>query len=174
MPWSLFFECWVLSQLFHCSLSLSSRGSLVLHFLPKGWYHLHIWGYWYFSWQSWFHLKLHPAWHFPWYTLHRSSISRLTIYSLDILLSWFGTSLLFISSSNCCFFTCMQISQEADKVVWYSHVFKNFPQFVVIHPAKDFGIVNKAEEDFFFFWTVLLFLWSSRCWQFDLWFLCLF
>ena len=43
-----FFECWVLSQLFHCPLSLSSRGSLVpLCFLPKGWYHLHIWGYWY-------------------------------------------------------------------------------------------------------------------------------
>ena len=35
MPWSLFFECWVLSQLFYSSLSLSSRGSLILlHFLP--------------------------------------------------------------------------------------------------------------------------------------------
>ena len=59
MPWSLFFECWVLSQLFHSPLSLSSRGSLdPLCFLPQGWYHLHIWGYWYFSWQSWFQLQL--------------------------------------------------------------------------------------------------------------------
>ena len=46
---SLFFECWVLSQHIHSALSPSSRGSLVpLHFLPLGWYHLHIWGYWYF------------------------------------------------------------------------------------------------------------------------------
>ena len=51
----IFFECWVLSQLFH-SLLPSSRGSLVLHFLPWGWYHLHIWGCWYFSWQSLFSL----------------------------------------------------------------------------------------------------------------------
>ena len=49
MPWSYFFECWVLSQFFHSPLSLSSKGSLVLlHFLPQGWCHLHIWGYaWY-------------------------------------------------------------------------------------------------------------------------------
>jgi len=45
--------------------------------------------------------------------------------------------------------TCIQISQEADKVVWYSHLFKNFPQFVVIHTVKGFGIVNKAEVDVF-------------------------
>ena len=52
-------------------LSPLSRGSLVpLHSLP--WYHLHIWGCWYFSWQSWFQLGTHPAWHFTWCTLHRS------------------------------------------------------------------------------------------------------
>ena len=50
----------------------------------------------------------------------------------------------FISSFNCCFLTCIQISQEAGKVLWYSHL-KNFPQFVVIHTVKGFGIVNKAE-----------------------------
>ena len=48
-----------------------------------------------------------------------------------------------------CFLTCIQISQEAGKVVWYSHLFKNFPQFVVIHTVKGFGIVNKAEIDVF-------------------------
>ena len=62
-----------LSQLFHSPLSFSSRGSLVLlRFLPWGWCHLHIWGYWYFSWQSWFQLVIHPARHFTWCTLHIS------------------------------------------------------------------------------------------------------
>src|SRR5574340_70210 len=50
-----------------------------------------------------------------------------------------------MSSSNCCFLTCIQISQEADQVVWYSHLFQNFPQFIVIHTVKGFGIVKKAE-----------------------------
>ena len=52
-------------------------------------------------------------------------------------------------SSNCCFLTCIQISQEAGKVVWYFHLLKNFPQFIVIHTVKGFGIVNKAEIDVF-------------------------
>ena len=52
-------------------------------------------------------------------------------------------------SSNCCFLTCIQISQEADQMVWYFHLFKNFPQFLVIHTVKGFGIVNKAEIDVF-------------------------
>ena len=72
----------------------------------------------------------------------------VTTYSLDVLLSWFGTRLLFMSSPNCCFLTCIQISQEAGKV-WYSHLFKDFPQFVVIHTVKNFGIVNEAEVDVF-------------------------
>src|SRR5574337_1179974 len=54
-----------------------------------------------------------------------------------------------MSSSNCCFLTCIQISQEADQVVLYSHLFQNFPQFIVIHTVKGFGIVNKAEIDVF-------------------------
>ena len=54
-----------------------------------------------------------------------------------------------MSSSNCCFLTCIQISQEAGKVVWYSYLLKNFPQFVVIHTVKGCGIVNKAEIDDF-------------------------
>ena len=54
-----------------------------------------------------------------------------------------------MSSSNCCLLTCIQITQEAGKVVWYSHLFKNFPQFVVIHTVKGFGIVNRAEVDVF-------------------------
>ena len=54
-----------------------------------------------------------------------------------------------MSSSNCCFLTCTQVSQEAGQVVWYSHYFQDFPQFIVIHRAKGFGIVNKAEIDVF-------------------------
>ena len=54
-----------------------------------------------------------------------------------------------MSSSNCCFLTCIQISQEADKVIWYSYLSKNFPQFVVIHKVTGFSIVNEAEVDVF-------------------------
>ena len=51
--------------------------------------------------------------------------------------------------SNYCFLICIQISQEAGQVVWYSHLFKNFPQFAVIHTVKGFGVVNKAEVNVF-------------------------
>ena len=54
-----------------------------------------------------------------------------------------------MSSSNCCFLTCIQVSQEAGQVVWYSHLFQNFPQFIVIHTVEGFGVVNKAEIDVF-------------------------
>ena len=54
-----------------------------------------------------------------------------------------------MSNSNCCFLTCIQVSQESGQVVWYSHLFKNFPEFVVVHTVKSFGVVNKAEIDVF-------------------------
>jgi len=56
----------------------------------------------------------------------------------------------FMSCAKCCFLTCIQISQKAGKVVYYSHLLKNFPQFAVIHTVKGFGVFNKAEVDFFF------------------------
>ena len=49
--------------------------------------------------------------------------------------------------ANCCFLICIQISQEADKVVWYSHLLKNFPQFVVIYTVNGFGIIDNARVD---------------------------
>ena len=55
----------------------------------------------------------------------------------------------YIVPCPCCFLTCIQISQKAGQVVSYSHLFKNFSQFVVIHTVKGFGIVNKAEIDVF-------------------------
>ena len=70
--------------------------------------------------------------------MHGSQISRVTIYSPDVLLSQFGAS-----------FPSIQVSQEVGKVVWYSHLFKNFSQFVVIHIVKCFSIVNEAEVDVF-------------------------
>ena len=73
----------------------------------------------------------------------------MTIYSLDVLLSQCGTSSLFMSDSNCCFLTCMKVSQEAGQVVWYSHLFRNFPQFVVIYIVKSFSVVNEAKVDVF-------------------------
>ena len=49
--------------------------------------------------------------------------------------------------SNCFFLTYIQVSQETANVVWYSHLFKNFPQFVVIHIVKGFSVVNEAKVD---------------------------
>ena len=63
-----------------------------------------------------------------------------------------------MSSSNCCFLTCIQVSQEAGQMVWYSHLFQNFPQFIVIHTVKGFGRVNKAgNRNRCFSGTLLLF-----------------
>ena len=96
LPWSDGTGChdlsfWMLS--FKPAFSPSSRGSLVpLYFLPLEWYHLPVWGCWYFSWWSSVQLVISPAWHFTWCTLHRSLISRVTIYSLVIRLSQFWTS----------------------------------------------------------------------------------
>ena len=78
----------------------------------------------------------------------------MTIYSLDVLLSQFGTIGMFqvccsMSGSNCCFLTSIWISQKAGKVVYCSHLLKNFPQFVLIHTGKGFGIDNKADVDVF-------------------------
>ena len=97
LPWSSFFECWVLGQLFHSPLSPSSRGSLVpFHFLSLEWYHLHIWGCWYFSWQSWFQLVIHPAQHSPVYKLNKqgdtiqpccTSLPILTLYGSSLIRS---------------------------------------------------------------------------------------
>jgi len=63
--------------------------------------------------------------------------------------------------SNCCFLTCIQFSQKTRRMVWYSHLFKNFPQFVVIHVIKGVSVVNEAVVDVFSEIT-LLSLWSNK------------
>ena len=54
-----------------------------------------------------------------------------------------------MSGADCYFLTCIPVSQETGKVVWYSHLFKNFPEFVVIHTVKGFSVVSEAEVDIF-------------------------
>ena len=169
IPSCSFFECWVLSQLFHSPLSPSSRSSLVLLcFQPLGWYHLHIWSC-YFSWESWFQLVSHPMWLSP----------RLWQYTaLSESFPNFEPAPCSISGSDYCFFSCIQFSQEPSRVVWYSHLLK---------PGVLQSIGPKRVR-FNWVWTehsqrlqcsrwsrcfsgiLLLFLLSSGCWQFDLWF----
>ena len=73
-PGTMILVFWMLRFMPAFSLSsLTLMKMLFTSFLPWGWCHLHIWGYWYFkSWQSWFQFVLHPAWHFAWCTLHGS------------------------------------------------------------------------------------------------------
>ena len=139
MSWSLLFACWVLSQLFKSPLSPLSRGSLVSSLLSV-------------------------------IRVISSAYLKLLILLLVILIpacessnQAFGmmyTALTYsfpnlepvhcsMSGSNCCFLTCIQISQEAGQEVWYSQLFKNFPKVVVIHTVKGFGVVNEPEVDVF-------------------------
>ena len=72
------------------------------------------------------------------------------IFSLVVLPFQFGNNSLFHDWLHLLLFDLIYVSQEAGKVVWYFHLFKNFTQFVVICTVKRFSIVNKAEVDFFF------------------------
>ena len=71
-----------------------------------------------------------------------------------------------MSSSNCCFLTCIQTSQEPGKVVCYSHLFQNFPQFVVIHIVRGFGVLSKTEVDVFLEVSCFLMIqWMLAIWS---------
>ena len=126
-----------------------------------GWCHLRIWGYWYFFWKPWFQFVLHVAciWHDIFCIEDKQAGWHFTalIYSFPNLES----ACCSMSVSNCCFLTCIQISQETCQVVWYFHLLHNFPQFVLIHTVKVFGIVNKPEIDVFL-WNSLDFLMIQR------------
>ena len=90
----------------------------------------------------------------------------MTIYSLDRLLPSFESVRCSMSGSNCCFLTCIQISQEAGQMVWYSHLLKNFPQFVVIYRVKSFGIFSKAEVYVFLkFLAFCMIQWMLPIWS---------
>ena len=70
-----------------------------------------------------------------------------------------------LSSSNCCFLTCMQVSQEAGKMVWYSHLLKNF--LVCCDPHIQRLWHSQWSRSRSFSGILLLFLFSNGCWQFD-------
>ena len=78
----------------------------------------------------------------------------MTIYILDIDILDFEPVFCSMSSSNCCFLSCIQVSQETGNVVWYSISLRIF-QFVVIHTVKDCSMVNEVEE--MLFWNSLAF-----------------
>ena len=145
MPCYSFFECWVLGQIFHSSFIFikrlfSSSMLTVIKVVSSAYLRLLIllqavlipaceW----------------PAWHFAWYTLYRSLISRVTINKLTHSFASLETVHCSMFSTNCCFLSCIQISQEVGKVIWYSHLFKNFPLFIVTYTVKGFGVVNKQK-----------------------------
>ena len=91
-----------------------------------------------------------------------------------------------MSDSNCCFLTCIQIPLKTDKAVWYSHLLKNFSQFILIQTVKGFSVVSEAEAKFFFWnslafsmiqqilaiWSqVLLLTWNLACTSSSSWFM---
>ena len=98
-------------------------------------------------------------------------LSRVTIYSLDVLLSQFGTSPLF-HIQFCYFLNCIQVSQETGKVVWYSELLKKFPVCCDAHSQRP--LHSQWSRSRCFSRILLLSLRSNDFWQFDLWFLCLF
>ena len=136
---------WVSSQLFYSFLLLSTRGSSssslsaikvvssayqrFLIFLPTllvtVWESL-----------SWEFCTMYSEWKLN---------KQVAIYSLAVLISQLEPGHCSTSSPNCCFLIHIQVSQEAGQVVWYSYLFKNFPQFVVIHTVKGFSIVNETD-----------------------------
>ena len=79
------------------------------------------------------------------YSAYKLNKQGDNIQALTYSFSYLEPACCSMSSSNCCFLTCIQVSQEAGQVVWYSHLFQNFPQFIVINTVKGFDIVNKAE-----------------------------
>ena len=165
MPWSSFFECWVLSQFFHSPLSLS-RGSFT--FCHKGGIRLLI-----------FLLAiLSPA-------CASSSLAFHMMYSAyklnkqgDNIQPWCTPFPIWNQSVVPC--PVLTVASWPAyrflrrQVRWSGiPIFKNFPQYIVIYTVKGFGVVNKVEVGVFLEISCF-FLGSNRCWQFDLWFVCLF
>ena len=87
---------------------------------------------------------MHPSWHFTWCIMHVSYNIQPCHPTFPILNQWVAPRPVLT-----CFVTCIDTLQETGKIVWYSHLFRNFPQFVVIHTVKGFSAVSEAEVDVF-------------------------
>ena len=126
----------------------------MLSFKPTFCSHLHFQGYWYFLLTT-----LIPA-------CESSSLAFCMMYfayklnkqSDSIKLCRTSIPILNQSIIPCpvltCFLTCIPVSQETDKVFWYSHLFKNFPQFIVIYTVKGFRVVNEEVDKIIMFFTL--------------------
>ena len=144
-PDTMIFSFWMLS--FKPAFSLSSFMCITRLFSPSllsairvvSSVHLRLLN---FSKQSLFQLVTHLAQHFVWYILHMSWIERWQYTALSYSFPNLEPVCCSMSSSNCCFLTCLQVSQETIKVVWYAQLLKNSLQFIVIHTVKDFREVN--------------------------------
>ena len=103
-------------------------------------------------------------WDSTWTAARQASLSFTISWSLTSSFPNLEPICLSLFDSNCCFLTCIQVFQEAGTVVWYTHLFKNFPQFVVIHSVKVFGIINEEnvflEFPCFFYDPTDLAIWS--------------
>ena len=144
LPWSsgariLVFEIFSFKLAFSLSSFFLTRESLVpLRFLSLGWYHPHIWGYWCFSCLSRFQLVTHTAQHFSWCAQRIGRLNRVTADSPVILLSQSWTNQFVPYRILTCFLTHIQVSHETGKMIWYSQLFKSFPQFVMSYTVKGF------------------------------------
>ena len=134
--------------------------------MPLKWYHLHIWGCWYFSGAILIPAcpSSSPAFHMM------CSVYKLNNQGDNIQPWWTPFQILNESIVPCLVLMLLlvlhTVSQETGKVVWYSHLLKNIPQFVVIHTVKGFNLVNEAEVDVFlelscfFYDPTMLAIWS--------------
>ena len=149
MPWSLFFWCWVLSQLFLSPFSPSSRGSLVpLHFLPLKWYHLPIWGCCYFFQQSWFQLVLHAAQNFSCCTAYKLNNQDDNIQPWHTpfpILNQLVVLCPVLTVASCPAYRFLRRQVRWSGIPISLRTF----QFVAIHTVKVFSIVCEAEVDVF-------------------------
>ena len=89
----------------------------------------------------------------------------MTVYNLDVLFPNFELVHCPMPGSNCCFLTCIQVYRETGKMIWYSHLFNNFPQFTVIHTVKDFSVVNEAEIFFLKSLAFSMIRWMLAIWS---------
>ena len=174
MPWSSFSECWALSQLF----TLSSFTFIKKLFSSSSLSAIRVVSSEYLRLLIFLLAILTPACDSFSLAFHMMySAQKLNKQGNNIQKTYsfpnFERVCCSTSGCNCCFLTCIRVSKETGKVVWYGiPICLKIFYSLLWSTVKGFGIVNKAKLDVFL--KLLLFQWSNGCWQFDLWFLCVF